>query len=645
MKSLMRLLECVLADASTWCSTSTTRDFKTISRRVEHEGISFLTISLPSFCSGFERSLADGMVVPSLFLGFKKRGALPVFLRGLLERVFDASTGTLLEAPDVQAVYAVRQICLLFKKVLLDCSIERERKAYAGYLETDDSVRSFQESNYSSEANRFVDSGFSGSLRADRPVYESSGSVLLQGSASGFAPRRVGLDDGCLNSFRGISQLLWGSVLQHLSDRVDAGELTPKHGPGATADRISGNRKFAIRSWHSRLDIHFPADSYVVPNSGFLSELQEVDFIDPEQETPVRVISVPKTLKTPRIIAMEPLCMQYAQQSILGDLVRDLESHPLTRGSVNFTDQTINQSLALSSSKDGSLATIDLKDASDRVSSLLVWDMLASVPSLREAIFACRSTRADVPGFGIHPIARFASMGSALCFPIEAMVFYTIVLSAIHRCTGFRLTPGSLSRAAKGVRVYGDDIIVPVEYVHIVKSELERFNLRVNVNKTFSTGKFRESCGLDAYDGVRITPVYVRRMLPTSRHNAEELISAVSLANQLYEAGYWRSCTYVRSIVERLANVPYVSKNSSVLGWHSYTIGYEYHKWDRNLHKWLVKGPVVATKLRRDLLEGHGALMKHFLKPAGKPYEDKEHLERYGRPIAVYTKQRWASPT
>lgn len=85
LKSHMRLLECVLADASTWCSTSTTRDFNTISRRVEHEGFSFLTIALPSFCSDFERSLADGCVAPSRFLGFKKRGALPVLLRGLLE--------------------------------------------------------------------------------------------------------------------------------------------------------------------------------------------------------------------------------------------------------------------------------------------------------------------------------------------------------------------------------------------------------------------------------------------------------------------------------------------------------------------------------------------------------------------------------
>nr|UJQ85868.1 MAG: hypothetical protein 3 [Leviviridae sp.] len=644
MKSLMRLLECVLADASIWCSTSTTRDFKTVTRRVKHEGISFLTISLPVFCSDFERSLADSRVAPSLFLGFKKRGVLPVFLRGLLERVFDASTGTLLEDPDVHAIYAVRQVCLLCKKVLLTCSTERERKAYAGYLETDDSVRSFHQSQYSSSAHALVDSGFDGSLHANLSSESHRRDVLLQGSASRFAPRRDGLDDGSLLLFRGVSGLLWSSVLQRLSNRVDARELTPKHGPGATADRISGNQKFTIKRWHQRLDLHFPSDLYILPNQGYVDDLRDVDFVCPEQEHPVRVISVPKTLKTPRIIAMEPLCMQYAQQAILGDMVNDIESHPLTRGRINFSDQTINQSLALSSSRDGSLATIDLKDASDRVSSLLVYDMLASVPSLRDAIFACRSTRADVPGLGVKPLARFASMGSALCFPIEAMVFYTIILTAILKSTGLQLTPRNLSRVSKGVRVYGDDIIVPVEYVQSVKSELERFNLRVNSNKTFGTGKFRESCGVDAYDGVRVTPVYVRRLLPTSRRNAEELMSAISLGNQFYEAGYWRSATYVRQVVEHIASVPYVSKNSSVLGWHSYTVGYEVHGWDRHLHKWLVKGLVVATKARHDPLEGHGALLKHFLKRAGEPYVDKKHLERYGRPIAVYTKHRWASP-
>lgn len=649
MKSLMRLLECVLADAGTWCSTSTTRDFETVTRRVEHEGISFVTISLPSFCQDFESCLEKGLVDSTCFLGFKRHGALPAFLRGLLSQVFDASDGTLLEEVNHLAVHAVRQVCLLNKKVLLPCSKERERKAFDSYLETDRSVAAFEASlehfwtsspdndRAASDAHAPSEESRKGDSTLDGPSDSGSGDTSS-------VPVFVGKTPIELSHFSEVSALLWGSLFTADSLRVDAERVLPKHGPGATAERLPANGRFSLRTWHQRLDHWFPASDFVIPNSGYIDELAGVQFVSPEQEQPVRVVTVPKTLKGPRIIAIEPACVQYTQQALLEILVKRLESYRFTSGSVNFSDQTENQKLALSSSKDGRFATIDLKDASDRVSSRLVWQMLERQPTFRSMVFACRSTRAEVPGKGIHNLSRFASMGSALCFPIEAMVFYTIALSAILRAEGSRLTPNSLFNVKRSVRVYGDDIIVPVEYVQAVKSELEWFNLRVNDRKSFWNGKFRESCGLDAYDGTPVTPVYVRRELPSSHRDSEELISAVSLGNQLYNAGYWRAATYVRSVVGRLATVPYVSKNSSILGWNSHFIRYEVQGWDDKLHRFLVKGNVVSTKLRRDPLEGHGALMKFFLKRGSDPYFDAKHLERYGRPLVVYTKLRWAPP-
>jgi len=584
-------------------------------------------------------------------MGFHKRGALPVFLQGLLSQVFDASVGTVLEDASPLAVHAIRQVCLIHKKLLLPCSTERERKAYDSYLETDRSVRGFDQG-----LSAFWTSSpdFAIPLEPTRVAEELIDTSLARvRSAFGFRDD-PGSNPGRRNRgasaplelvhFRSVARLLWGQLFTSESFRLDANRVVPRHGPGATAERLSANRKFAQQKWHSRLDHWFPADAFLVPNSGYIEELNEIQFVPPEQEMPVRVITVPKTLKSPRIIAIEPACMQYTQQAIMEILVDRLECYSLTKGRLNFTDQTVNQSMALKSSRDGAHATIDLKDASDRVSAQLVWEMLENQKDFRSFVFSCRSLRAEVPGHGIIPLHRFASMGSALCFPIEAMVFYTIVASAIHRAERFPLTLKGLLRALEGVRVYGDDIIVPVEYVPIVKSELEWFNLRVNTQKTFQTGKFRESCGLDAFNGVPVTPVYCRRMLPTSRHDAEELISAVSLANQLYFAGYWHAATYVRSVVERLATVPYVSKNSSVLGWNSYLYDYEIHSWDKNLHRWLVRARVVETKKRRDPLDGPPALMKFFLKRGRDPYRDEKHLERYGRPLSVYTKMRWAQP-
>nr|UJQ85883.1 MAG: hypothetical protein 3 [Leviviridae sp.] len=645
MKSLMRLLECVLADASTWCSTSTTRDLNRIARRVEHEGVSFLTMTLPAFASDFERSLELGRIDTSLFLGFKKRGALPELLRGLLCQVFDASTGNLLKDESHLAIHAVRQICMMFKKVLLPCSDERERKAYDSFIETDRSVAEFEaslEPHWTSMPDGYQ--AAENSLADGLGEYPSSRDSI---DRSAHYRQYDRLGDKCppqLGHFKQVSGVLWASLFDIDSFRVDFDRVIPRHGPGATAERLAANARYSQREWHERLDLWFPASDFLVPNSGFVDQLADIQMVSPDDERPVRVVTVPKTLKSPRIIAIEPACVQYTQQSIMEILVERLENHKFSKRHVNFTDQTVNQKLALKSSHDRSLATIDLKDASDRVSARLVWEMLETQRTFRSMVFSCRSLRADVPGYGIHSLSRFASMGSALCFPIEAMVFYTIVVSAIHRAEGYPLTPHFLLKARRGVRVYGDDIIVPVEYVQVVKRELEWFNLRVNSNKSFWTGKFRESCGLDAYDGTQVTPVYIRRLLPTSHRNTEELVSAVSLANQFYKNGYWRSASYVRSLVGRLANVPHVMENSSVLGWHSYITMYEAQAWCKTLHRWLVKGHVIGTKLRQDPLEGHGALMKFFLKRGRDPYLDEKHLERYGRPLSVYTKIRWAQP-
>jgi hypothetical protein len=568
-------------------------------------------------------------------------------MQGLLSLVFDASTGVLIKEPNVLAIHAVRQVCYMYKKVLQSCSSERERSAYVSYLDTDESVAEFERS-----LSKYWTSGpYFDRNPSDSVVYQNPGSPRGD-SDNGCVRRTLQVRSSAIGTstpfqlehFRSVSRLLWGSVLNDGSSRFHPENLVPRHGPGATAERISGNRKFSLKRWHSRLDNSFPSDLFCIPNSGYFTELDRIEFVDPEHETPVRVISVPKTQKTPRIIAIEPVCVQYTQQSIMEVLVDLLETHPLTGGRINFRDQTVNQQMALTSSSDRSLATIDLKDASDRVSSQLVWEMLSAHPGVRQAVFDCRSLRAEVPGHGIHTLARFASMGSALCFPIEAMLFYTIILSAITRSSGHRLTLKSLLRASESVRVYGDDIIVPVGYVQDVWNELEWFNLRVNDRKTFVSGNFRESCGLDAYSGVNVTPVYCRRRLPTKHQDSEELISAVSLANQLYKAGYWRACSYVREHVEQFATVPHVSENSSILGWHSVCVKYEVQLWDHRLHRWLVKGHVVDAKAPKDPLGDFAALMKFFLKRGVKPSHDPKHLERTGRPSVVRTKLRWAQP-
>jgi len=180
--------------------------------------------------------------------------------------------------------------------------------------------------------------------------------------------------------------------------------------------------------------------------------------------------------------------------------------------------------MAREGSHTGSLATLDLKEASDRVSNQLVRRMLENHPWLRAGVDSCRSRRAVVefPSGRSESIrlGKFASMGSALTFPVEALVFATCAILGIERALGRQLTKKDVHRLRGQVRVYGDDIIVPVEYVHSVNEVLETFGFRVNFGKSYWTGKFRESCGGDYYDGHDVTIVRVRRIFPSSPRNA-----------------------------------------------------------------------------------------------------------------------------
>nr|QDH86450.1 MAG: RNA-dependent RNA polymerase [Leviviridae sp.] len=77
----------------------------------------------------------------------------------------------------------------------------------------------------------------------------------------------------------------------------------------------------------------------------------------------MKVIDVPKTMKTPRIIAMEPTAMQYAQQGILR-LIQDAIKGSYLNDFIGLDDQEPNQLMARQGSAVGDLATLDLSEAS-----------------------------------------------------------------------------------------------------------------------------------------------------------------------------------------------------------------------------------------------------------------------------------------
>ncbi len=647
MKSLLELWNVALVDLGSRCGAeSTAHDFSTVVKRVEQEGVSFLTITLPTFSKDLERALEIGYASSALFTRWKRSsravtcschadkerngdgsllmGAspLPLFLRGFMEKVFCPATGLLLDQPDTESIFAIRQLTLMYAKILLPCSDARRRAAFKLFVECEKEIRA-----------------------AD-----------------------AGMTTAEMQEFKQASTVLWSTVLTQVDEDVYYGRIVPKHGPGATADRLRGNTKWDLVEWTARLEHIFPFMENVLANGDrYYSSLDRVEFLEPGSERPVRVVDVPKTLKTPRLIAIEPTCMQYMQQGLWRKFHEYLENRKIGRfgidnvgfGVVNFTSQEFNRSYARLGSLDGRYATLDLSEASDRVSNQLVRSMLGPWPWLAEAVDACRSRSADVEGHGVIRLAKFASMGSALTFPMEAMIFSSIVFVGIARELNEPVSTTLVKKWKDEVLVYGDDIIVPARFAQSVMDALEAFGLKVNPNKSFWKGKFRESCGAEYYAGDSCSVTRIRRMIPTSRTEAEEVVSLVSSRNQFYASGMWQTASYLDEKIRTLlkGNYPIVEETSPVLGRHSVCFGYEPEKMDKDYHSPLVKGYVVSAKPPVSKLEGLGALAKCLIKdPAinrnprsldaleNLPDSRIEHLQFSGRPDAVHIKLRFASP-
>jgi hypothetical protein len=625
-------MESIYIDACMKCvaEVSDLRDLETIKSRVKSEGISFLTITLPQFCNDFERSLQNGVIDSKAFRSFRKTQAIPSFLKGMLSQLFNQETGRIYDEKDPftgpapsdgpTIVEAVRQICLAFKKVEIPCTPERTIKALDAFIAIEQSFSDFR-------------------LQPTEQV-----------------------------EFQLVSSMLWAPVIS----RFDFDDIEPKHGPGATAEGISGNQKFRWQSWYDRLEPYFPllGTGYPLGAGPESEELESVSIVPMEHELPVKVTPVPKTLKSPRIIAIEPCCMQYAQQGIRDWLYNQLESYRLTKGHVNFRDQSINQRLAISASSTGRFATIDLSDASDRVPRELALEMFSSHPDLQAAVDACRSYSAELPdGRIVSPLRKFASMGSALCFPVEAMYFYTICVVALLKAQNLPATPRNIFRVSRGVYVYGDDIIVPSAHATVVIDHLQKYNCKVNSNKTFTSGSFRESCGIDAYCGESVTPTYLRHMRPYDKRQSREIVSWVATSNLFYKRGYWRTARLMRKIIDRLVGpLPYVSETSPALGYTSF-LGYRSaSRWNNTLHRLEIRAYVPSPVYRTGVLEGYSALskslkdmrdnIKHILREGsyehwsrwydgsshGPSYpKDPMHLERYARHGAVALQRRWTA--
>lgn len=273
---------------------------------------------------------------------------------------------------------------------------------------------------------------------------------------------------------------------------TDFRDIVPRHGPGAVFGGARPHEKWRPFLHYPRIHEVWPDEEYQYASLSHLCD-DGVNNRARVGDPIVRIVTVPKNADTVRMIAVEERYPQFIKLGIMDKIYQVVERHPLTRGYVNFSDQTINHVYAECGSIDRSYATIDLTAASDTVSNALVKRLLPA--RLFRDFDRLRAVKARWKGVDI-PLHSYATMGSALCFPIEAIVFWALVAE----CIG----------SAKVV-VYGDDIIVPNHMYDKVVECLHVFGMRVNLGKSYHAGFFRESCGQDFYHGYNISIVKWRK--------------------------------------------------------------------------------------------------------------------------------------
>lgn len=258
------------------------------------------------------------------------------------------------------------------------------------------------------------------------------------------------------------------------------------------------------------------------------------------KETPYNKISyVPKTAKTDRSIAVEPLVNSFLQNGV-GIWLADR----LKRVGLDLRDQSRNSELARQGSLPGQedpYCTIDLSSASDTLATEVIQELLP--PEWFEFLDSLRSKQYIDADGALRRYHKFVSMGNGFCFPLQTLIFASIChASAV------------VQNRKPDFRVYGDDIIVRRCIAQRTLAYLKFFGFVPNPRKTFIEGNFRESCGTDWWAGVNVRPVFLD-------HPLDSLERIQGFHNQSIRRGgfsdpYFEEIRiYLRSLVPRSARL------------------------------------------------------------------------------------------
>jgi hypothetical protein len=359
-------------------------------------------------------------------------------------------------------------------------------------------------------------------------VYAAKRLIQLFSYTSRLSLVEIDLTQQMLDDYMAIEDQLVEDHPDHLVSRLNKvirrwmtpfapDKIRPGHGPGGVAGhgRCSIETKYKDLATDNYLEYAFGDPVWVQgPIRSNLDRISETIF-------------VAKSYKTFRTISMEPATLQYFQQGVWKVIDRQVASSRYLRNRIGFHEQERNQRLAKQGSIFRDFATIDLSAASDSVGYKLVKKLFRGTWVLRYLV-TLRSNKTLLPDGRVIALKKFAPMGSALCFPIETIIFAAIceIVTRDYHVNG-------------KFSVFGDDIIVPTQCVDKTMSILETLGFRVNRDKSFYQEDcwFRESCGHEYTDGFDVTPMRVSRKYAHVEREVR-LTGLIQLANNAYNRGY-----------------------------------------------------------------------------------------------------------
>lgn len=520
--------------------------------RLKSEGLKFWTVTLPRLAKCVLYSIEKGYFTfrlsdrdDDLLTDFAWKGRSLRYFRSLLAKIFDLKSGILLESPCASALCNIRQIVEYVYKLATSFDEQTKSNYEEQYEQTQrDVATSARDHTFEQDIRRNAETYYPELFRVQPHEIlaygprNGSGSFSVQSTLQSLAYRclgvpfyewrvmpsaAVGLCDHAFKGFTGYFKPYPGYKFRGPSDRKTVSE-------GRTA----------------------------------------------------KVLFVPKDSRGPRVISKEPFHIIRAQLAFLSWSYSVVEK--ITHNRVNFLDQGINRALALEGSITRKWATLDLKEASDRVSFARCLRIFRNSPGISYYLKHCRSTTYQLPLSGRKGrMFALAGMGSGLTFSIMSMLCHLAIVTLVSKT---RRLP--FKEVAKSVYVYGDDIIVPVEWYDIADQALTRVGLKVNKTKSFVHGPFRESCGGDYLQGKEVSPVRLKLQncgLPhvndmknlklTSSQCRDPkglllrdnlIVALVSHAKELRKSSRIHTAQYIERIVSMSIPMPYVGEGSAVLG-------------------------------------------------------------------------------